>query len=64
MQGLHNYESGREDGFGGMMMRDDWLGGLRLGLITGALAVIGVEALFAVIWAAVVIGRGIIQIVR
>lgn len=47
-----------------MQMRDDWLGGLRLGLITGALAVIGVEALFAVIWAAVVIGRGIIQIVR
>lgn len=64
MQGLHNYESGREDGFGGMMMRDDWLGGLRLGLIAGALAVIGVETLIAVIWAAVVIVKGIIQIVR
>ena len=47
-----------------MTMRDDWLGGLRLGLITGALVVIGVETLIAVIWAAVVIGRGIIQIVR
>ena len=34
-------------------MRDDWLGGLRLGLITGALMVIGVEVLIAVIWAAV-----------
>ena len=64
MQGRHNYERGREDGFGGMTMRDDWLGGLRLGLIAGALAVISVEALIAVIWAAVVIGRGIIQIVR
>lgn len=45
-------------------MRDEWTSGLRLGLITGALAVIGVEALIAVIWAAVVIGREIIQIVR
>ena len=45
-------------------MRDDWLGGLRLGLITGALMVIGVETLIAVIWAAVVIGREIIQIAR
>ena len=45
-------------------MRYDWLGGLRLGLITGALAVIGVEALIAVIWAAVVISRGFIQLAR
>lgn len=64
MQGLHNYESGREDGFGVMQMRDDWLGGLQLGLITGALAVIGVEALIAVIWAAVEIGRMIMRVVR
>lgn len=45
-----------------MTMRNDWLGGLRLGLITGALAVIGVEALIAVIWAAVVIGKEILRI--
>ena len=45
-----------------MTMRDDWLGGLRLGLITGALMVIGVEALIAVIWAAVVIGKEILRI--
>lgn len=64
MQGLHNYESGREDGFGVMQMRDDWLGGLRLGLITGALTVIGAEALIAVIWAAVEIGRMIMRVVR
>lgn len=31
-------------------MRDDWTNGLRLGLITGALGVIGIEALAAVIW--------------
>lgn len=43
-------------------MRDDWIGGLRRGLITGALAVIGVEALIAVIWAAVVIGKEILRI--
>ena len=45
-----------------MTMRDDWIGGLRLGLITGALAVIGIEALVAVIWAAVVIGKEILRI--
>ncbi len=45
-------------------MRDDWIGGLRLGLITGALAVIGVEALIAVIWAVVGIGGEILKIVR
>lgn len=45
-------------------MRDEWTDGLRLGLITGALVVIGVEMLIAVIWAAVVISRGIIQIAR
>lgn len=43
-------------------MRDEWTDGLRLGLITGALAVIGVEALIAVIWAAVVIGKEILRI--
>lgn len=44
-------------------MRDDWTDGLRLGLITGALGVIGVEALAAVIWAAVRIGKEILGIV-
>lgn len=47
-----------------MTMRDDWLGGLRLGLITGALTVIVVETLIAVIWAAVRIGGEILKIVR
>lgn len=45
-----------------MQMRDDWLGGLRLGLLAGALMVIGVEVLAAVIWAAVVIGEEILRI--
>ena len=43
-------------------MRKGWLGGLRFGLITGALMVIGVEVLAAVIWAAVVIGKEILRI--
>lgn len=45
-------------------MRKGWLGGLRFGLITGALTVIGAEALAAVIWAAVEIGRMIMRVVR
>lgn len=45
-------------------MRNGWLGGLRFGLVAGALAVIGVEALIAVIWAAVEIGRMIMGVVR
>ena len=44
-----------------MAMRD-WLDGLRFGMLTGALMVIGVEALIAVIWAAVVIGKEILRI--
>lgn len=43
-------------------MRDDWFDGLRLGLITGALGVIGIGALAAVIWAAVRIGEEILRI--
>lgn len=43
--------------------RDNWTDGLRLGLITGVLMVIGAEALAAVIWAAVVIGRMIMRVV-
>lgn len=43
-------------------MRKGWLGGLRFGLIAGALTVIGAEALAAVIWAAVVIGKEILRI--
>lgn len=45
-------------------MRDEWASGLRLGLITGVLMVIGVEALVAVIWAAVRIGGEILMIAR
>ena len=43
-------------------MRHDWMGGLRFGMITGALMVIGIEVLAAVIWAAVVIGKEILRI--
>ena len=46
-----------------MVMRD-WLDGLRLGMITGVLTVIGAEALAAVIWAAVEIGRMIMRVVK
>lgn len=45
-------------------MRKGWLGGLRFGLTAGALTVIGAEALAAVIWAAVEIGRMIMRVVR
>jgi hypothetical protein len=45
-------------------MRKGWLGGLRFGLIAGVLTVIGAEALAAVIWAAVEIGRMIMRVVR
>lgn len=48
----------------GDTMRKGWLGGLRFGLIAGVLTVIGAEALAAVIWAAVEIGRMIMRVVR